>query len=78
VPPHVNPWLILAMIGSMMLHMLILYVPILAQIFGILPLSFTEWMLVLAFSFPVILIDEVLKFYGRLRNRKFVEAMKKN
>lgn len=78
VPPYVNPWLILAMIGSMMLHMLILYVPILAQIFGILPLSFAEWMLVLAFSFPVILIDEVLKFYGRLRNRRFIQAMKKN
>jgi hypothetical protein len=29
-----------------------------------------EWMLVLAFSIPVILIDEVLKFFGRIKNER--------
>lgn len=65
MPPWVNPWLLLAMSVSFGLHFLILYVPFLAQVFGIVPLSLNEWLLVLAVSFPVILIDEVLKFVGR-------------
>ncbi|KAL7600214.1 hypothetical protein Lser_V15G26491 [Lactuca serriola] len=66
MPPWVNPWLLLAMSVSFGLHFLILYVPFLAQVFGIVPLSLNEWMLVLAVALPVILIDEVLKFVGRL------------
>lgn len=65
MPPWVNPWLLIAMSVSFGLHFLILYVPFLAQIFGIVPLSLNEWLLVLAVAFPVILIDEVLKFVGR-------------
>ncbi|KAE8038965.1 hypothetical protein FH972_011424 [Carpinus fangiana] len=65
MPPWVNPWLLLAMFVSFGLHFLILYVPFLAQVFGIVPLSLNEWLLVLAVSLPVILIDEVLKFVGR-------------
>ncbi|KAL4587624.1 hypothetical protein LXL04_000496 [Taraxacum kok-saghyz] len=66
MPPWVNPWLLLAMSVSFGLHFLILYVPVLAKVFGIVPLSLNEWMLVLAVALPVILIDEVLKFVGRL------------
>ena len=65
MPPWINPWLLLAMAGSFGLHFVILYVPSLAQIFSIVPLDFSEWMLVLVFSTPVWLIDEVLKFLGR-------------
>lgn len=65
MPPWVNPWLLLAMFISFGLHFLILYVPFLAQVFGIVPLSLNEWLLVLAVAFPVILIDEVLKLVGR-------------
>jgi Ca2+-transporting ATPase len=65
MPPWVNPWLLLAMSVSFGLHFLILYVPFLAQVFGIVPLSLNEWLLVLAVALPVILIDEVLKFVGR-------------
>ncbi|TXG73970.1 hypothetical protein EZV62_002549 [Acer yangbiense] len=65
MPPWVNLWLLLAMSISFGLHFLILYIPFFAQIFGIVPLSLNEWLLVLAVSLPVILIDEVLKFIGR-------------
>ncbi|KAI3507811.1 hypothetical protein L1887_22806 [Cichorium endivia] len=65
MPPWVNPWLLLAMSVSFGLHFLILYVPFLAQVFGIVPLSTNEWLLVLAVAFPVILIDEILKLVGR-------------
>ncbi|XP_024982102.1 calcium-transporting ATPase 4, endoplasmic reticulum-type-like [Cynara cardunculus var. scolymus] len=65
MPPWVNPWLLLAMSVSFGLHFLILYIPFLAQVFGIVPLSVNEWLLVLAVAFPVILIDEILKLIGR-------------
>ena len=65
VPVWTNPWLLIAMAISFGLHFLILYVPVLAKTFSIVPLSLNEWLLVLVFSLPVILIDEVLKFIGR-------------
>ncbi len=65
MPPWVNPWLLLAMSLSFALHFLILYIPFLASIFGIVPLSLNEWLLVLVVSLPVIAIDEVLKYIGR-------------
>merc|ERR1719478_36259 len=79
MPPWVNPWLLLAMAVSFGLHFVILYVPFLAQVFSIVPLTFNDWMVVLAFSFPVILIDECLKAVGRARLRKeLAERMAKS
>jgi Ca2+-transporting ATPase len=65
MPPWVNPYLIVAASGSVCVHMIVLYIPFASQIFGCCPLDLHDWVLVLAFSFPVILIDEVLKFIGR-------------
>lgn len=65
MPPWRNPWLLVAMSVSLGLHCVILYVPLLANVFGIVPLSLSEWLLVVLVSLPVILIDEVLKFVGR-------------
>ena len=76
MPPWVNPWLLVAMSVSFGLHFLILYVPFLAQVFGIVPLSLNEWLLVLAVAFPVILIDEVLKFVGRWTSRSYMSGSK--
>jgi len=38
--------------------------------FNVTPLDFNEWMVVMAFSVPVIFIDEVLKFVGRRMSEK--------
>mmetsp|Transcript_45588 Transcript_45588/g.105296 ORF Transcript_45588/g.105296 Transcript_45588/m.105296 type:complete len:1062 (+) Transcript_45588:171-3356(+) len=65
MPPWTNPWLILACCGSMVVHFIIVYVPFLSRIFAVCALDWHDWTLVMAFSFPVILIDEVLKFFGR-------------
>ena len=43
VPPWVNPWLLLAMAVSFGLHFVILYIPVLAQIFSITPLTVNDW-----------------------------------
>lgn len=58
MPVWRNPWLMVAMAVSLGLHAVILYVPFLADIFSIVPLSGAEWALVLAYSLPVIVIDE--------------------
>ncbi|XVF68664.1 hypothetical protein PTKIN_Ptkin11bG0019700 [Pterospermum kingtungense] len=78
MPPWVNPWLLLAMAVSFGLHFLILYIPFLAQVFGIVPLSLNEWLLVIAVAFPVILIDEVLKFIGRSTNGSRYSSAKRS
>jgi len=66
MPPWKNPFLILAVMGATSLHFLILYQPMMSKIFGVYPLGWHEWELVMYFSFPVILIDEILKFFGRI------------
>ena len=38
------------------------------SIFGIVPLTGYDWQLVMIFSLPVLVIDEVLKFIGRIMN----------
>ncbi|KAF5733125.1 calcium-transporting ATPase endoplasmic reticulum-type [Tripterygium wilfordii] len=75
MPPWRNPFLLVAMSVSFGLHCLILYVPFLADVFGIVPLSLNEWLLVILVSAPVVLIDEVLKFIGRTRRRADKEKM---
>merc|ERR1712051_295241 len=65
VHPLVNPYLLMAMALSFALHFVILYVPFLAGIFQIVPLTWNDWIVVFVFSFPVILIEEGLKFVGR-------------
>ncbi|KAK8962014.1 Calcium-transporting ATPase, endoplasmic reticulum-type [Platanthera guangdongensis] len=65
MPPWRNPWLLAAMVVSLGLHALVLYAPFLATVFGVVPLNLKEWFLVILISFPVVLIDEALKFFGR-------------
>lgn len=75
LPPWCNPWLCLAVLNSIGIHMVILYQPFLASIFGVVPLDLHDWALVLYFSFPVILIDEVMKTFGRIVVDKEIEKM---
>jgi Ca2+-transporting ATPase len=65
-----NLWLIAAISLSVLLHCLILYIPFLAKVFGTVPLSLNDWLLVLIFSFPVVIIDEILKIISRRRNKR--------
>jgi len=70
MPPWTNPWLILACMGSVLTHFVILYVPFLAKIFAVCPLDWHDWVLVMQFSCPVIFLDEILKFWGRRQHSK--------
>jgi len=72
--PWINPYLIAAMFVSFALHFMILHVDWMAELFSIVPLDYNEWLLVLLWSFPVILIDEVLKAWGRRMNAQELAA----
>lgn len=74
MPPWSNPYLIIAMFVSFGMHFVILYVDVLADTFSVTPLDLNEWLVVLAFSLPVILIDEVLKFVGRRISARELKA----
>ena len=68
-----NPSLIIAIAGSILLHCVILYVEFFSRIFSVAPLSINDWILVLAASFPVIIIDEILKIVSRYYTQKALE-----
>ncbi|KAI0226551.1 hypothetical protein L0F63_000903 [Massospora cicadina] len=60
-----NLYLVAAIGLSMALHFMILYVPFFGSLFSITPLNFEEWQAVVIISFPVIILDEVLKLVSR-------------
>ncbi|MCJ1431688.1 hypothetical protein MMC27_001043 [Xylographa pallens] len=60
-----NMILVYAISLSMALHFALLYTPFLQGLFSIVALNWNEWQAVLFISVPVILIDEVLKFFER-------------
>ena len=70
VPPYYNPYLIAAIITSFATHAMVMYIPVFARTFSIVPLAFNEWLLVIILSLPVIAIDEVLKIYSRYEEKK--------
>jgi len=65
MPPWTNSFLVGAICLSMALHFMILYVDVMSVIFQITPLNLEEWVAVIKMSFPVILIDEALKYVAR-------------
>lgn len=65
MPPWSNLWLVGAMALSFGLHFVILHVEVLSTIFQVTPLGIDEWMTVMKFSLPVVLLDETLKFTAR-------------
>jgi Ca2+ transporting ATPase len=64
-PPTTNLFVVVSVIISMWLHYIIMYVPSFAKTFTIAALNYEEWRAVFLFSFPVIIIDEFLKFVTR-------------
>lgn len=65
MPPWCNLWLIGSMALSFGLHFVILHVEVLSGVFQVTPLNGDEWLTVMKFSLPVVLLDEILKFVAR-------------
>ena len=72
--PWKNIWIILAICSSLGGHSFILYVSPFSIIFGVVGLSLYEWEMVLIFSLPVILIDELLKVITRIKVKAGLNA----
>lgn len=66
-----NRWLIAASLFVLLLQAMILYIPFLRTIFKTMPLSLQDWFMILAVTFPIILIEEVRKWIVR-RYGKFL------
>ncbi|KAL4149641.1 hypothetical protein QTP88_003535 [Uroleucon formosanum] len=65
MPPWCNLWLIGSMVLSFTLHFVILHIDFLSTVFQVTPLTIDEWITVMKFSVPVVLLDETLKFIAR-------------
>ncbi|KAF2499724.1 calcium ATPase [Lophium mytilinum] len=65
LPLWKNMMLVYAICLSMALHFALLYVPFLQGLFSVVPLDLAEWQAVMGISAPIIIIDEVLKFFER-------------
>jgi Ca2+-transporting ATPase len=64
-PPWANWYLILAMAMSFAMHFVILEIDGMDAMFSVCHLTAHEWWVVVAYSMPVIFIDEILTAVGR-------------
>jgi len=65
IPPWRNRWLLLGILVPSLLHLGVTYTPGLRDIFNLAPLTKEDWQSVFLFAAPVILVEEILKAYGR-------------
>jgi Ca2+-transporting ATPase len=77
MPPWANPWLLVAIVVSLGMHALIMYVPAFASLFEITALDMKDWIVITAFSFPVVVIDEILKAIGRAASARDLDRRMK-
>jgi len=68
VGPQKNPWLIIGVIVPFTLNLCIIYIPALENSFGLVPLSVQDWLHVLMWSLPIIMIDELQKIASRKKD----------
>lgn len=65
--PLSNPLLLAAISMTVILHLMIIHIPWLQNVFSVTPLSISEWLVVLGLSLPVVVIEEVFKWFSRPR-----------
>jgi Ca2+-transporting ATPase len=66
----INPWIWLAVILSLLLQMIVLYVPLLQQAFGTVPLQLTDWLFCLVVASSVLWGWELVKLGKRVLPKK--------
>lgn len=59
-----NPWLLIGVGGAVVLQMIVIYWTPAEIIFNTAPLSATDWVLILAVSSSIMVVDEILKAFG--------------
>jgi Ca2+-transporting ATPase len=67
-----NHWLLIATSFVLFLQLALIYVPFMQTIFATVPLSLAQWGLVVCLSAPMIVIDEIRKWFVRRAERRLV------
>jgi P-type Ca2+ transporter type 2C len=65
VAPWQNKYLLVGVTVPFLLHFAVLNVPWLSQIFGLTALNKQEWQIVVKFALPILILEEILKFFSR-------------
>ncbi len=74
INPFSNPYLIAAVIGGLLLQLTAVYLPFFQKIFKTVPLSLSDWGLIMAVCLGVIFVIEVIKWgFMRLKRVKILE-----
>jgi Ca2+-transporting ATPase len=73
VGPHKNPLLILGVAFPMLLHLMVVYsgkfgLTALGESLGMVALSKENWISIMKWSAPILLVEEALKYIGRMVN----------
>lgn len=63
--PWANPYLMLAIVGSLFIHLLTIEVPIMQRIFSTVSLDFRHYLVLLLLGVPTLIIEEIFKAYLR-------------
>ena len=58
-----NKYLMAALLVSLWLHLVIVYLPAAEAIFGTVPLSIADWLLILPVSASILILDELRKYF---------------
>ncbi|NLL37649.1 MAG: hypothetical protein GX256_09045, partial [Fretibacterium sp.] len=60
-----NPWLVLSLLIGTLVQVCILYIPFLSSVFHVMPLTTSDWSLVVGLSLIPFLVSEALKLVGK-------------
>jgi Ca2+-transporting ATPase len=69
-----NKWMVWAVGASLLLVLVVVYVPFLQPFFDTVPLTLDDWLMMLPFFFASAIAMELLKFYFRRRSAKGLQA----
>ena len=74
IGPFSNRWMVWAVGASLLLVLLVVYLPFLQPFFDTVPLTLDDWLMMAPFFFASAIAMELLKFYFRRRSAKGIEA----
>jgi len=72
----INMLLVIAICISFSLHLVIVYIPFFAKIFGTTPLSRNDWIITVGIAAPVVLLDEFVKIFARRETNERLRRLK--
>lgn len=65
VPPWKNPWLLAGVALPFSIHLAVVYFPFFNKVFGVSSMAEADWINVLQWAAPILVLEEILKAVGR-------------